>query len=150
MDPSVLKYYKRYRAKNYPAHSAMYLAKVRAAWDVAESNGLVRVRAEVEIDCYDDSYIDTWDVSDAKKERYRKEVYDRIDREGYWIYFTEYRLTDDEPWEVAESCGGFIGEDWIDSGCDIDMMVAALDALDKCYQAEADEIVSRATYASVV
>lgn len=117
----------RKQRQYYHAELALRAARVELAWREAEARGLVRLQAEPEIDCYDDSYIDTWDMSEGRKERAKKEVADRIDRDGHWILLSQF-LTDSGEWETADSVGGFIGEDYKNSGYDVDLKLAALTA----------------------
>jgi len=120
--------YRRLRAKEWPARDALRAAKVKDAWEDAEAEGLVRAICEPEIDYYDDSYVDTWEISDARKARIKADIAARIERDGHWMYATEY-LDPVDGWTVADSCGGFVGEDFEDSGYDTDMREAALKAL---------------------
>jgi len=131
--------YQRLRRRNWRAVDAIRAARINCQWDELEAQDLLRVIQEPEIDWYEfDPSVDS---------KYKSEVEDRINREGYWIYLTQMRMSVDNEWETVDSCGGFIGFDWHDSGYDIDMKLAAIQALDDAYQFEANEMAERATYA---
>ena len=119
--------YLRLRHKGWPASNAWRAAKVNEAFASAEAEGLVRVSCEPE-SYYDDSYIDTWDDSEKEKEKLRKELWTRIEQEGCWICGTQY-LDPIHGWTRVDSIGGFIGDDWKDSGYDVDSKSQALEAL---------------------
>jgi hypothetical protein len=48
-----------------------------------------------------------------------------VDRDGVWGIVGEY--FDGERWQHADSCFGFVGDDWKNSGYDTDIMRATLD-----------------------
>lgn len=81
----------------------------------------------------------------------RKVTNARIEREGHWILVAYFRANDSDPWETCDSVGGFIGDDWKDSGYDVDLMAHALDCLDaereRIATEGAAELAARATYA---
>jgi hypothetical protein len=121
-------------------------AEVLAQWNKLQPAGLVKVHAVPEIDYYDDSYIDDWDLPEEEKQEEKEKIAARIEREGHWIYSTMYRVSEQDTWKVADNIGGFIGRDFFGSGYDIDLYCAAITALDLAYQEEADEIAKTATY----
>ena len=49
-----------------------------------------------------------------------------VNREGVWGIVGEY--FDGERWRHADSCFGFVGDDWKNSGYDTDIMRATVDA----------------------
>ena len=49
-----------------------------------------------------------------------------MNRQGVWGIVGEY--FDGEVWQHADSCFGFVGDDWKNSGYDTDIMQATLDA----------------------
>lgn len=141
--------YRRLRALGHVAISAMRDARTAVAWEKAERAGLVCLDVEPDELGYDDSYIDTWDdVSPAKREKARKELWAQIDREGVYGLVAKV-LTADGRWQVVDGVCGFIGDDWKDSGYDADMKLAALRALDELRAEEAEGLSARATFAGV-
>lgn len=133
-----LKYYQESRKQGAPALGAwtyaVRKAQVNAHWDRKESAGLVRMTIEPDELCsYDDLAGDMFnpkanpDINPSLIAKQEKEFKDRIDRDGVWGIVTEY--FDGEAWQQADSCWGFVGDDWKDSGYDIDAKEAALDAL---------------------
>lgn len=106
--------YGRARALGNTARDSLHHARLAAAWSKRDGdNGDVRVRFEPDQDCFAD-------VRDAE--------YERANRDGVWIAITEYVDAETGEWMEADSCGGFIGDDWKDSGYDDDMKRAALRA----------------------
>src|ERR1700693_6591303 len=65
------------------------------------------------------------DISASKLQRDREVFIAKVNREGVWGVIGEY--FDGEQWRHADSCFGFVGDDWKDSGYDTDIMRATLD-----------------------
>jgi hypothetical protein len=117
--------YQRERANGWNAQQALRNAKVRAEWEKALP--CVRLRIECDEMPYDDSYIDTWtDQRESEREKSRKALWERIEREGVVGVIGEY--FDGDEWVHVDSCWGFVGDDWVHSGYDTDIMRATLDA----------------------
>jgi len=108
-----------------PAAQAWRAAKINMAWEAAEHAELVRVNPLVDECC---SVEDLAGTEATQEEINRVEA--RCNNEGVWDYHTEY-FDPVEGWTFADQCGGFIGDDWIDSGYDVDMKEAALAALEQ-------------------
>jgi len=143
MESRTLKTYQAQRALGWHAAQALRNARTLAAWDKLDGwtancddgtapyergsgYGAVRLRI-VSDDSYDDSYIDTWsDVSEKERERIRADLWERIAQDGVCGVVGEYWTGD--AWEHADSCFGFIGDDWRNSGYDVDIMSATMDA----------------------
>ena len=97
----------------------------------AEADGLLRFRVLPDEEMYDDSYIDTWtDVSDEEKIKEKLDLWRRIEREGIFGIVVEKHFHCDacgaDCWDHMDSCWGFVGDDWKDSGYDIDFKEAGL------------------------
>ena len=99
-----------------------------------EKLGLVRFRIEpddyftvedLEGDCYNPSVNPDIDPDQLAEER--NEFVDRINREGVVGIIGEYRSNNG--WEHADSCWGFVGNDYIDSGYDDDIKTNTVDQL---------------------
>lgn len=135
--------YARERAEGVRASIAFHNVRTRDAWRKAEWDehsdpeiGDVRLRV-VPDDCVDldNLFGDTFnpkvnsDIPLARLERERQAEVDRVNRDGVWGVIGEY--FDGEDWQHADSCFGFIGEDWKDSGYDVDIMNATMDAASK-------------------
>lgn len=114
-------------------------AMIRAAWETAEESGLVRLRVEPDDvcdldnllgDCFDPTA--NPDIKPERLEREKQHEIDRIDRDGVWGVIGEYKSSvcptcgRGGEWEQADSCWGFVGEDWKDSGYDLDIMAETL------------------------
>ena len=139
--------YRRLRAIGWRACDAMRDARTAVEWEKAERAGLVRLGVVPDEEMYDDSYIDTWGDNQATCEKLRKKLWAKIEREGVYGLLAEVRVNGQ--WDTVDSCWGFIGDDWKDSGYDADLKRAALCALDEQYTEEAAELSARATYAGV-
>lgn len=135
----VAEYYKIERKLGITAGVAIRNARTRARWYELEGivdtwfglaplfAGRVRLNIIPEEEAYDVSYIDTWtDLSENQRDRIKAETILRCEQEGVWIIRGEY--WDSSLWLIADSCGGFIGQDWKNSGYDTDIMRAAIDA----------------------
>lgn len=124
----VRKHYTRYRALGYCASDALRSAHIVVRFedeggsrDGGDYDGLVKLECDLEYEPYDHG-----DDTPAQ----RKVTNDRIEHEGHWILVSYWRANDSDPWEQADAIGGFIGDDWRDSGYDVDLMASALDCLD--------------------
>jgi hypothetical protein len=96
--------------------------------------GAVRLRL-VPDDCmsFDDLAGDTYtaelhpEIPRSVMDRERQAYIDKINAEGVWGVVGEY--WNGLEWEHADSCFGFVGDDWRGSGYDQDIMSATLSAL---------------------
>ncbi len=149
MNRCVRREYDRLRDKGWTAADALRAARIHDRWTDLENAGLVKLDMDPEIDCYDDSYIDTWGLSPGRAAREKREIHERINREGHWIVVVYARATDEDEWSPVDSCGGFIGTDHEDSGYDVDLMRAAIDAHDAMVADEASDLATRPSYAGV-
>ncbi len=126
--------YRRLRRKYWPASEAWRAAKVTAAFDAAEYEGLVKVEAVPEFDVYDEGEMFdpkvNPDISPKRLAREQKELHERIERDGVWILVSYFRTDPEQEWIEVDSVGGFIGEDFEDSGYDVDLKSAAVEALE--------------------
>ena len=141
----VAKEYTKRRAQGWRAANALHAAKTLEAWDAAGGHVCEGDRcmdcdeAEVRLrvvwdDCsqLDDLLGDCFnprvnpDIQPSRLEREREQEIARIEREGVVGIVTEYWTV--SGWEQADSCYGFVGNDWRASGYDIDAMSVALRA----------------------
>jgi hypothetical protein len=139
--PAVLREYRRLRALRWsnphgclvggwPASDALRAARIREAFDALEDEDLVRLRAVPDEDDWTCTEPD-FDGQYARKcdaDRAREEYEAAIEQDGLWILVAEYRLSEDDPWEHADACGGFLGDDLEDNGYDVDLRRSAVDA----------------------
>ena len=130
-------------------HARTAVAFFAAPGDYADQDddALVRLAWEPEFECHDASYVDSWPMSDAKKERQKKEIFAMIERDGLWILCAQWRPDTDSEWETVDSIGDMVGDDY--SGYEPELMQAALDALDAYHTEEASELADRPTFAGV-
>lgn len=141
----LLRLYQRERANGFQAQWALSNARTRMEWDkheVAEyssgepidpKRGNVRLRVvpdetcsleDLEGDCFNPKA--NPDIPASQLQRDREEFIAKVNREGVWGIVGEY--FDGEAWQHADSCFGFVGDDWRHSGYDTDIMRATLDA----------------------
>lgn len=130
MDAIVKKFYAEYRKEGNRADTALAYAKIRKQWEALESAGFVRLVYVPDDDTFDDSYIDTWtDVSEERRERWRKELWEQIERDGVWGLCGEFRLDvdDDYRWDSGDAIFGLVGQD--DCGYAPGIMQGTIEAL---------------------
>src|SRR5271170_7927826 len=114
------------RSKGWKLMDAVRAARTRAAFDIL-SDDFVKLEPVSDNEQYDDSYIDTWtDRTARQREKDRKELWERIRSEGTWGLVSYWRPNPRASWNQVDAIGGFVGDDWKDSGYDIDLMSAAL------------------------
>lgn len=141
MDAQLLKAYKQERREivvpniddgalvnvRQSANHALRSAKTRQAWQEREASdigdpeaGQVRLRIlPDEVSSVDDL------LGDIDLPKWREKQIERINRDGACGIVGEY--FDGEEWQQADSVWGFIGDDWQNSGYDVDIMQSALD-----------------------
>ena len=107
-------------------------------WESGDSR--VRIVAMPDHDiCMDDLKGDFYDprnnpdINANKLAREEKEFEERVASEGVWGFRAEY--WNGAEWIETDSIWGFVGDDFVDSGYDVDMMRGALDALAECIAA---------------
>jgi len=128
MNPAVLTEYRRLRGVYHSAKAALDAARVNVAFDAAAAQGLVALRVVADHDTYDASFVDTWDLSSGRRARIKKEILRRADDEGVWGVVALAKGPCGHLHET-DSCWGFIGNEWRDSGYDVDFKRAALAAV---------------------
>jgi len=129
----------RYHHK-VPASRALDIARrhvdITTRWEKAEAAGLVRLTLEPDIDadladlagdCFNPDANPT--IQPHILEREYQEFVDRVNRDGVWGVIGEYKCPCCDHWTVADSCWGFVGDDWQESGYDLDIMHATLSQL---------------------
>lgn len=138
--------YTRLRRIGWRASEAFRAAKTKENFDalnVGENNedpdGLVRFRIVEDLD-------GSTDVNFDGTEKEIEKVRERANQLGLWGIVGEYRLTPTSGWWPADSVWGFVGDDWRDSGYDVDIMANTLKALedaqhDHCDDLEAFDII---------
>ena len=113
--------------KNYAMAISQRFARLEAL-------GLVRLECkpdeyadidDLEGDCFDPKH--NPDVDPSQLEAERKAFHARINREGVWGLVGEY--ADGTHWAHADSCWGFVGDDMINSGYDVDIKALTIEAL---------------------
>lgn len=144
--------YMRLRAKGWTASAALRAARIEDTWTDLVNEGVVRIEHPIDEEPYDDSYIDTWDdLSPAKRERCKKELHDTIERWG--VYGIQGQFSDGKHWHEVDSVWNILGNDLADTGYDVDIKSATIDAYlahrDAVATVQAAELASRATYAGV-
>lgn len=122
MQRNIKREYRRQRAQGWTAPEALRRARTDVRFQHAEDAGLVRLRCEGD----DMNPVDMFDAPEGVIERESK----RAERDGVWWWCGEYRThPDSNDWEIADSIGGFIGDDFDGSGYDDDVKSITLGAL---------------------
>lgn len=130
MDQEVLREYARLRAKCWHSKAALEAAKVNVHFAEFEREGYVRIRVEADDDM-DLSFLDDRSVfseEDANKERARYSA-------GACGCIIEALNPLGGGWECIDSCWGFVGDDWKDSGYDTDGKAQAIEWLESFVRA---------------
>lgn len=127
MNQRGLRDYWRLRKMGWPAKDAIRAARARSTFLELEERGLVELRAVPEEEQYDASYVDTWDVSETRRAAVKRDIMRRVADEGVYTLCALSRANEEDEFECVDSCGGFVGEDWRDSGYDVDLMIAAIE-----------------------
>jgi hypothetical protein len=114
--------------------SARWAAEVNEAWDEAGDSVRFRVEWYQYIDIEDllgDTYTPELhpDIPYAQIMRERKAEIERIEREGTAYIAADYYDPLRREWILADSCGGFVGNEWEDSGDDLYIKMSAVHAL---------------------
>lgn len=124
----IRKEYRRLRGIGWTATEAFRAAKVRTAWEYAESAGIVSLEVVPDDSwlTFDDLMGDTFnraanpDIPESRMAREEKAERERFERDGV------VGIVAKAHGEHVDSVWGFIGDDWKDSGYDVDLMAAAL------------------------
>ena len=118
--------YYRLREVGWTALQALEAARINVLFSDAEEKGDVSFEVLPDPEPYDDSYIDTWDdVPEHMREAARNETRRRIENDGVWGIRSNAKLSCGSLHDVAD-CWGFVGDDWQDSGYDVDLKREAL------------------------
>ena len=135
MTQTQLKYYRKIRTPMYGAFhtweesatNALRAAKIIARFRELESEDLVRIRVEFDDDA------DVSLMSDKEREEWNGEAFGTI---------SEFRLSDDDEWEHADSCWGHIGyrdySDPFENPYVVDEMASAIEQYDALVQDSQD------------
>ena len=138
------KYYSKDVKKRFAALGGEIVTDYETSdfWQSGDS----RIRIVESADCmsWDDLTGDSFcpkanpDIKPEILEHEAQEYADKIQHEGVWFYDAQFWNGD--YWESVDSIGGFVGDDFIGSSYDDDLMESAIDALEKCIDNEAKEM----------
>jgi len=116
------------------------MTTVPSTWEEAEVAGVVRFRVEPDQDVdLDDILGDAYDhkvnpgILPAVLDAQRRDEIERIERDGVWGIVAEYACPCCGQWIVSDSCWGFVGDDWKNSGYDDDVKQMTLDTAREVY-----------------
>jgi len=109
-------------------------------WDEGDSR--VRIVAMPDDCCDMDDLKGDWfdpdvnaNINPNRLEREEREFEERVNREGVWGFRAEY--WNGNEWIETDSIFGFVGDDFIGSNYDDDLIESALDGLSDCLASEA-------------
>lgn len=129
------KLYLKFRKLGYSPSQALRAAKITMKWHLAESRGRVGldILPDTDVsfdnltgDCFNPKY--NLGISATNLKRQEKAFLDKVNNDGVWgivgyAYVGKYGTRKD-----IDSCWGFVGDDWRNSGYDLDIMQATLEA----------------------
>jgi hypothetical protein len=135
----LMKAYQLERRQGFTARNALSNARTRIAWAKHDADEHNPQRGDVRLRIVPDDYATFEDLTgdvystsanpDIPASRLKREAkieMERINRLGVVGIIGEY--FDGEQWQHADSCFGFVGDDWKNTGYDTDIMQSALDA----------------------
>lgn len=114
---SVRAIYARNRCEHSRAESVLRCARAWVAFREAHDKGLVRLLYVADDDgssALEWLEQDAGDMAQGNSrswEATRKQERARAERDGVWGLVAQYRVSEHEDWEDADSCWGFVGED---------------------------------------
>jgi hypothetical protein len=124
---------------SYCLRNAKYKAEIVSKFEALEDQGFVRLHLEPDYcstfedlagDTYDiDSNASTVNGGERTIKAQEKAERERIDRDGVWGLIGQVKCSECGQWKDIDSVWGFVGEDWKDSGYDVDIMAACVDSL---------------------
>jgi hypothetical protein len=126
-DPELERLYRRERSIGLTAEQAWHAAKVRRRF--AQLDGQVRLDIQPEQSMTLEDL-----VGEGATKAQLDEIRARAESEGVWVVVAQVHVSypdGHERWEPVDSTGGFVGDDWKDSGYDIELMQSAIDAHEK-------------------
>lgn len=124
--------YYRLRDMGWGATAAWRAAQINTRFEERENAGIMRLLTAEESEGYDASYVDTWtDLSTFRREKWKASILDRVNREGVYCITSYVWDSPTVSYLPVDSCGGFIGDDWKDSGYDTDIKLSALEEYDR-------------------
>ncbi len=127
------KLYSGHRKYDHDENQALHClrdARINVEFAAAEVHGHVRLVAVVDDEPFDMSYVDTWGVSEFAAKKIKAGLAKRIEDEGLWGIRVMAKLCCGHMHDV-DAVWGFIGEDWKDSGYDVDLKREVLALVDK-------------------
>jgi len=124
--------YYRLRAMGWSASAAWRAAQINVRFEERENAGRIRLLTREDAEGYDVSYVDTWtDLSTYRREKQKASILDRVTQEGVYCITSYVWDSPTVSYQPVDSIGGFIGEDWKDSGYDTDIKLSALEEYDR-------------------
>jgi hypothetical protein len=137
MDKRIKKEYFLLRSKGWKAIHALRDARIKIKFEDLEADGMVRIVAEPDEaytwaghggDCYNvDLLADTVPGGARTILAWKKAEMERVERDGFTYVKTEVQCPCCGSWEFVDGIGGFVGDDWKDSGYDTDLMATAIE-----------------------
>jgi hypothetical protein len=112
--------YTRLRKAGWTAHTALRAAKIRTRFAALEHAGIVRFDVLEDSEPY--MHGDVGDESETNA---------RIERDGLYGIQVSTGCEACGSWNAVDAVWGFIGNDWRDSGYDVDLMESAIESVEK-------------------
>jgi len=105
------------------------IKSINIAFEELQQMGMLRFRVVPDETFYDDSYIDTWEISESDKIKAKKEISEKIEEEGVWGIVVDKKCSECGQWDEVDSVYGFIGNEYEGSGYDVDVKASGLKAI---------------------
>ena len=134
MTTNLIKAYRKHRKNTggwvgHNAEQSLNAAKTDLLWSKLEFCNLVKIEIEPD-DCPDLSYLDQTDDEMGRGfERSANAERERAGDYGVWTFSGWYRHDSWPRWEIGDSVGGFIANDYLDSGYDTDVKAETIKCL---------------------
>ena len=124
-------------------HNCMNETALDAVWKMLEAGGYVRLEScpddlsfdDLYGDCFDESHADTIPGGMRELRAQKKRAIERLDEDGQWYWQALIAdlgsgIPDDGVgWEMVDSIGGFVGDDFEHAGFKPEMLTAGMDAI---------------------
>ena len=94
------------------ARDAIRIARINYVFQQAVESEIARLRIVPDEELYDDSYLETWGLTDRQLEHHRTSLWNKIDSEGVWGIVCETKCQCCGSWGHSASCWGFVGQDF--------------------------------------
>lgn len=97
-----------------------------STFEELQAEGKVRFRVVSDSNRYDDSFLESQGLTEEELNEARKDLRKRIENEGVWGIVGQVACPTCGHFETVDSCWGFIGAEWKESGYAADIKDACV------------------------